>query len=230
MSITIVAPPGADYNRDDDEEPVARGPIYEFHADGGAVRIDTPRRDTPRHAHSLDDYVRHAERFGVELVFETAAGFGGFAPFDGVPDLTIDELVTLGRRLRELDAKFNPAKPDRIVKLAGSGRSHARNITPALERLATPEPTMAARTCEWCGVAIAGRSDRRTHSAKCKKALQRAGGIGPFTRPEAGHSAGSDRSIAGTRSVPFTPDEHGDRGGENRGVSEFPELSPEVLR
>jgi hypothetical protein len=42
----------------------------------------------------------------------------------------------------------------------------------------------AGRRCEWCGVAIAGRTDRHTCSTRCRVALHRNGGVGRFP-PEA---------------------------------------------
>jgi hypothetical protein len=48
-------------------------------------------------APALDRYVRHAERFGVGLVFETAPGLG-----EPEPALTVGELVRLARRLKAI--------------------------------------------------------------------------------------------------------------------------------
>ena len=44
-----------------------------------------------------------------------------------------------------------------------------------------PKQPTATRKCEWCGVAIAGHSHRRTCSGACRVALHRAGGVGPYT-------------------------------------------------
>jgi hypothetical protein len=60
----------------------------------------------------LERYVRHAERFGVELVFETAAGLG--APFS-----TANVTVT--------------SDPDRRVGLA-------RSVTPTARKQRRSEP------------------------------------------------------------------------------------------
>ena len=43
-----------------------------------------------------------------------------------------------------------------------------------------PKQPAAARKCEWCGIAIAGHSNRRTCSTKHRVALHRAGGVGPY--------------------------------------------------
>jgi hypothetical protein len=48
-----------------------------------------------------------------------------------------------------------------------------------------PAVATAHRRCEWCGVAISGYSNRRTHSTACRVALHRAGGVGPHTPTEA---------------------------------------------
>jgi len=56
----------------------------------------------------LDGYVRQAERFGAELVFDTAAGLTW--PFRA--HLSIRELGYLALRLRNLDPAWRLPKPD----------------------------------------------------------------------------------------------------------------------
>jgi hypothetical protein len=62
----------------------------------------------------VDRYARCAERFGFELVFETAAGLGRSRA-----ELSVIELVDLARRLKSIDARFDPGKPDKLVGAAG---------------------------------------------------------------------------------------------------------------
>lgn len=137
---------------------------------------------------AVDRYAQHAERFGSELVFETAAGLG---LSDG--EFTITELIALARRLQVIDPKFSPARPDPLVELTGVEFSDAYHdrIAPVLDALAalvpTPRPPVpvssaAGRRCEWCGKAIAGRAGRRTCSPAHRRALARAGGQGPYSR------------------------------------------------
>jgi hypothetical protein len=170
----------------------------------------------------LERYVRHAERFGVELVFETAAGLG--APD---ADLTIGELVQLARRLIAIDARFDSARPDKLVELSGAETrvAYLERIPPVLDALRTPAPASTGRCCEWCGNAIAGRADRRTCSGAHREALRRDGGLGPFSTAhvtvasDPGLRVGLDRSV--------TPRGHKQRLGdpENRGGPDFREVS-----
>jgi hypothetical protein len=206
---------------------------------------------------TLDAFIRHAERFGVEEVLEAAAGAYG-----GKPELPVAELVTLARRLRELDPKFDPAKlfpdlgTDRLrAILAERDALHERmtfderertqrnvdrrnhldellrasvrraRLKPVLDVLATPEPTPAGRGCEWCGQAIGGRADRRTCSPKCRRALQRAGGAGPFSRPEGTPTSEPDLGIVPSRSVTPTPHSRAKNPAPKRGVSTSHEVS-----
>jgi predicted nucleic acid-binding Zn ribbon protein len=157
---------------------------------------------------ALERYVRHAERFGVELVFETAAGLG-----KPEAELTVAELVDLARRMKAIDAKVDPAKPDKLVALAGAGveAAYRERLSVVLDHIAPRrcvacgkplaadseervcssslcrtvllrvEGTIAGRCCEWCGRAIVGRTDRRTCSKTCRQRLARSGGRGPFS-------------------------------------------------
>ena len=195
-------------------------------------------------APALESYLRHAERFGVELVFETAVGLG-----EREPDLTVGELVTLARRLRAIDARFDPAKPDQLVELAGAGhvsvpddfpsadsderysyqRKQSRlrwleQIASVLDAFGTPLPTSAARCCEWCGKAIAGRADRHTCSPTCRKRLDRAGGVGPFSSPDVTPTGGDDSRVASGPTVTPTPGQNGRFEGENPGVGDVREV------
>lgn len=192
----------------------------------------------------IDAYCRHAERFGVELVFETACGLG-----DPAAELTVTALVELARCLKVIDPRFDPGRPDQLVELIGAGhmcvaddfpsndpdkryayqRDQARcrwleQIAPVTDALATPAPTRAGRVCEWCGTAIAGRADRRTCSSTRRKALDRSGGAGPFSRPDVTPSAKFDPPVAPGRNVTSTPREHGRFRGEKPGVRELREL------
>jgi hypothetical protein len=171
---------------------------------------------------TLDRYVQHAERFGVDLVFETAAGLG-----TPDADLTVGELVQLARRLRAIDARFDGARPDKLVELSVTETrvAYLERIAPVLDALRAPVPTSASRVCEWCGRAIAGRTDRRTHSPACRKALERAGGIGPFTRPAAAASGQDDLRVGLAGSVTPMPRRDGLNPSRKRGVGDCREVS-----
>jgi hypothetical protein len=191
---------------------------------------------------TLDRYVRHAELYGVELVFETAVEGG----------LTIVELVNLARRLKAIDLKFDsPARPDQLIELAGAGqvrvpddfpsagpdkrhayqRQQARlgyleRVGGVLDALGAPAPTSAVRCCEWCGKAIAGRVDRRTCSGAHREALRRAGGVGPFSRPDVRPTADPDLRVGLAESVTPTAHEIRRSEAESRGVGDFRGVSP----
>ena len=167
---------------------------------------------------ALKRYARRAERFGVELVFETAAGLA-----EPEPGLTVGELVDLARRLDAIDARFDAAKPDRLVEFVGVEVRDAyhERIAPVLDALAAPAPTRAARCCEWCGRPIAGHAHRRTCSPRCRRRRARADGVGPFTRP----GGKSDLSIAPDRNVPLLADEQGGLWAEDGGEPSFREVS-----
>ncbi len=180
------------------------GPVGPVHPNGNTM--------------SIDRYVQHAERFGVELVFETAAGLGQVKS-----DLTTIELVTLARRLKAIYPKFNVARPDQLVELSSPEvrAAYLDRIAPVLDQLGTPVPTSASRCCEWCGKSIAGRSDRRTCSAGHRKALDRAGGVGLFSRPDVTPTDRFDLSVALRPDVTPTAHEHGRFEGEKQGHGEF---------
>ncbi len=57
---------------------------------------------------TFEQYLRHARRFGSELVFETAAGL--VWPFE--PDLNVRELGALSLRLQHLDPTWRLPKAD----------------------------------------------------------------------------------------------------------------------
>jgi hypothetical protein len=170
---------------------------------------------------ALERYVRHAERFGVELVFETAAGLGR-----ATADLTGAELVDLARRLRTISAHFDPGGPDKLVGLAGVEirAAYLERVGPVLDALRTPTPTRAGRCCEWCGKAIAGRRDRRTCSGAHREALRRAGGVGPFTPRDVTPTNVSGRSITPDESVTPRAHEQGRFELRNRGGGDFREV------
>ena len=178
------------------------------------------------HANPIGRYVAHAERFGVELVFETAAGLG-----EPTSKLPVVELVNLARRLKAIDTKFNAAKPDKLVKDAGVEvqSAYLARIAPALDALGAPAPTLAGRCCEWCGAAIAGHRQRRTCSPRCRKALARAGGIGPFSAPDVTVSTRSDQSIVPRPNVTLLPHDEAVFGRKSRGLrafAKFPSTAP----
>jgi hypothetical protein len=163
---------------------------------------------------ALERSVRHAERFGIELVFETALGLG-----EPEPDLTVGELIRLARRLKAIDPKFDAAKPDKLVELAGADVevAYLERLQPVLYALSVPAPTRAGRACEMCGRSIAGRSDRRTCSKRCREKLRRAGGVGPFSRPAVAVSGEDDPRVAVRTSVAPTPHEQRRSEAEFRG-------------
>ncbi len=127
---------------------------------------------------AVERYLRHAERFGVELVFETAAWLA-----EPEPGLTVDELVDLVRRLKAIDARFDAAKPDKLVELAGVEvrDAYRERVAPVL---AAPAPMPAGRCCEWSGRPIAGHAHRRTCSPRCRRRLARADGRRPAYAPD----------------------------------------------
>jgi hypothetical protein len=168
---------------------------------------------------ALARYLAHTERFGVELVFETAVGLG-----ETEAELTIAELVELARRLDAIDPRFDAVRPDKLVELAGVEirDAYLERVAPVLDVLAAPTPTSADRCCEWCGKAIAGHAHRKTCSSRCRKRLARADGVGPFTRP----GGDFDLSIAPGRNVTLLSRGQGGFEAENRGVRPFREVSP----
>lgn len=171
---------------------------------------------------ALDRYVRHAERFGTELVFETAVGLG--APR---AELTVIELVALARRLQAIDPRWNPTRPDQLVERSGAvfRDAYLDRIVPVLDACAAPRPTSASRRCEWCGRAVAGRADRRTCSPACRKRLNRASDVGPFSRPEVTPTGGGDLRVGPGRPVTRTPRQQKRFEGENRGGGDFQEVA-----
>ncbi len=59
-------------------------------------------------------------------------------------------------------------------------RREAQGSLRLASRIAGAAPA-AARVCAWCGAALTGYATRRTCSAAHRKALSRAGGVGPFS-------------------------------------------------
>jgi hypothetical protein len=164
---------------------------------------------------TLPQYMLHAKRFGVELVFETAAGFGRPSA-----NLTITQLAKLARCLHELDPAFDAGRPDKLVKLADAEtrQSYLERVAPVLDQLQAPCPTRAGRACEVCGRPIGGRADRRTCSPRCRRALAREGGIGAFTRPLVTPTGAQDVGVTPRPRV--TPMPHGNAGfGDRNGRS-----------
>jgi hypothetical protein len=96
-------------------------------------------------APTLGQYVRHAERFGGELVFETAGGL--VWPFK--PDLSIRQLGALSMRLQRLDPTWRLPK-------AEDGKFEVRGVDRALfalDLVAAGEPRDRA-----CAAAMISRS------------------------------------------------------------------------
>jgi len=133
-----------------------------------------------RQESSAAAYVSHAEHFGVELVFETAAGLGR-----GAPELPVEQLAELARRLKAIDPKFNPAHPTPIDSQATWPQDAYLQRVGAALAVRAPAPARAGRCCEWCGKVFYGRTNRRTCSAAHRSALSRAGGVGAFSEPNA---------------------------------------------
>ena len=104
---------------------------------------------------SLVEYVTHAEKFGVELVFETAAGLG-----ESRPNLPITRLVILARRLAELDPKFRASRPDQLVELADSEvrQAYFGRVAPVLDQLGAPRPAARVVPVRCAGRPVSGRS------------------------------------------------------------------------
>jgi hypothetical protein len=172
---------------------------------------------------SLPAYVRHAERFGVELVFESAAGLG-----ESSANLTSTQLVELARRLAALDPAFKPGRPDGLVALADAEvrQTYLARIAPVLDQLRAPKPTRTGRACEVCGGPVAGRTDRRTCSPKCRRALARAGRIGAFSRPGVTPTDDRDAPVGPRRSVTPTPLCDADSPARNGGSGSSREVAP----
>ena len=80
----------------------------------------------------------------------------------------------------------NPVPCSECGTLYVGGLDESGRCRHCVRRAATQTAAVptANRPCEWCGVAISGYSNKRTHSDRCRKALQRAGGKGPFSRPD----------------------------------------------
>jgi hypothetical protein len=94
-----------------------------------------------------------------------------------------------------------------------------------LDVLGAPAPTSAARCCEWCGKAIAGRADRRTCSGAHREALRRAGGVGPFSAANATVTSDPDLRVGLARPVTHMPRQQRRFETQNPGVSDFREVS-----
>jgi hypothetical protein len=132
--------------------------------------------------------------------------------------------------LKAIDPSFDPTKPDKLVEQIGAGhvrvpedfpsadpdkrdayqREQARcrwlrRMAAVLDALAAPESRPAGRCCEVCGGPVAGRADRRTCSAKCRRALARAGRIGAFSRPAVTPTDDRDLPVGPRRNVTPTP-------------------------
>ena len=124
---------------------------------------------------AVDRYAQHAERFGSELVFETAAGLG---LSDG--EFTITELIALARRLQVINPKFSPARPDPLVELSGVEFSDAYHdrIAPVLDALAALV-RLRARRCP-CraprGAGASGAGRRSPVERAVARARERTGG------------------------------------------------------
>jgi hypothetical protein len=107
-------------------------------------------------------YVRHAQRFGLELVFETAAGF------NNSQSMSDADLMTLARRLARVEPSFSPLRLDRWALRQDPA------LASRVERVFGSERSgKTTRHCVICGRAISGRIDRQTCSPAHQKRLQR---------------------------------------------------------
>ncbi len=97
----------------------------------------------------LDQWIRYARLNGTEFVYEAARD-------DGLPEL---DLARLSAALVQLDRHYRqPGRPP--------GRPR--------QDVPIPEADRASNSCAICGRAIAGYSNRRTCSTRCRVALHRA--------------------------------------------------------
>jgi|GEM_PF-6897251 hypothetical protein len=102
---------------------------------------------------ALADYIRHAERHGVDGVHEVARR-----------DLAADDLAMLERRLRELEPKWRPPR-------AGTAQDGTRAAGPVVRHPSESK----TRACPFCGSSLAGyrRHARVCRRASCRKRAQR---------------------------------------------------------
>jgi hypothetical protein len=96
-------------------------------------------------------YVRHAERFGTEMVYETAGGLTW--PF--APELGVRELGALSLHLQRLDPRWRPPNGPDVVELRGVDRVELA------ERLVAAGETVD-RACRMAMVSRSTLSRRRT--------------------------------------------------------------------
>jgi hypothetical protein len=104
---------------------------------------------------ALRQLIRHAEIYGVELVFESAVG-----------DLASDDLEALARRLSRIDPKW------RFPETWANGRNGVANPHSKAEKCnANGDPNSRAKlaVCAVCGVTFpARRSTARYCSTACR--------------------------------------------------------------
>ena len=105
---------------------------------------------------TLTGLVRHAERFGVELVYEMG------------DHLAAAERAVLADRLRELDPGWRPPK---AAVAPGPARRASSMPTPDL----SPGPALSVSTCAHCGGPFqARRSTGRYCKPACRLAAHRS--------------------------------------------------------
>lgn len=108
---------------------------------------------------SLDRYVRHAKRFGIEGLFESAA--------EELHDRDLE-------RLRDLLVREGLKVPNRPRKPNGDGAKALQNQGPK----ATGQDGLPDRRCAVCGKGLGGkRWHARTCGTKCRVALHRRSGV-----------------------------------------------------
>ena len=115
---------------------------------------------------TLRRYVRHAEQYGVDGVFEAAIG-----------DLDADQLAALELRLRELDPKWRPPRDRRdVLEVANHGSKSQQTGGLSITNRATPgeclTTAVSATRCAVCEERL--RPERSTARYCSRKCQQRA--------------------------------------------------------
>jgi hypothetical protein len=203
-------------------------PVFESAAGLGASQPDLP----------LGDLVALARGAGVNprrpgdyepLVEEAAALFwrvkNNGIMLDSAKIGALEPVVSPGPMRAKVVSEDAPEADQRLAALCARivcarGR-YARLVATILDAASTPSPTTALRPCEWCGRPNVGRSDRRTCTPRCRRALARARGVGPFSRPSVTPTWTPDLDHSPRRSVAPTPSNGGHFRGPKQGSSNF---------